>query len=389
MAQKKKTPPVTPPPAAEDVPVLDPDPAADDLEADKLAEFQSNFGGKNYRIRVEKFDKEENDWEIIDRFPLDGFDPITSLKGRGKGRYRLTLLNEKGKYVEGGREEIRMAGPLEGAPAAAAAAPAAAAPAEADPLNHPLVISVLAMMEKSNTQTLEMMKALASRPEPARSSSSEVLDLFKQVRGLAPEDPMKELSKTIMLRLLERGLEGDGGGGGGDGGGFLKELRDGLLAAKEMGILGGRRLPAADPAPAAAAEPAAPLRVNLQTVTAAPPPPPPAKEAQPVNDPILEGLRPYAQIFRQHAENNADVTETANYLVDELYAIACPLIRRHNTLAKFASDDAIVEQIVNRAKDSAQLEAVFAAAPELAPHRDWCSKVVAKAIEILNNPGNE
>lgn len=359
-------------------------PVTQDATAERMAEFLEEFGGKEYKVRVEQFNVADKAWDYLDAFQLDGFDAFATCKAMGPGRYRLTFLNEHGKYVQGGQPQIRIGG--RAAAAAAAPAPTPAAPVEQDPLKHPMVMMVMQLMEKSNSQTMEMLKAIATRPEPAKSSSAEVLELMGHVKKMQPDDPMKKISETLMLKLIERGL--DGGGNGGEGGGWASELRELLGAAKDIGVLNARRLPPAgapaDPQPAL---PPPPVKVHLPGSpehVATPPPAP--KEAAPVNNPIVEGLRPYVQILLQRAENGVGVQETASYVLDELDNAVCPLIRKHHVMAKFASNDSIIENILGRASSADELEAMFQAVPELAAHRSWCVQVISATIALFNEP---
>jgi hypothetical protein len=373
-----------------------PDPAGDPgelEEADKLAEFQAEFGGREYKVRAERFNKEDSAWEIVGLFPLDGWDSYTILKPFGGGRYRTTLLNEKGKYVAGGRLELRIA---------STPAPAAVEPAkkpEDNPLAHPVVSMMIKQLEANQLQTTELLKTVLAKPaaEPAQKVPTplEMIEVLGKLKTLTPgeESFSKKLNELVgMMDLMERLRGGDrgGSGGDGDGGGFLQMLKDGIAAAKELHQLrpaGGRptaALPAAPAAPAAPAQPAidAPIKVNLPGA-AAEAAAQPAKESSNVPTPLIEGLKLHLDVVRQKAEAGADVSETADWLIDQLYDFAVPLVRQHLALAKFASDHGIVEQLVNRASDPEQLTQALAHAPELVKHRPWIEQVIASTAKKL------
>lgn len=341
-----------------------------DEDEEKLSEFLEQFGGKEYKVRVEQFNAAEKVWEHIDTFAVDGFDAYDVCKRYGRGRYRMTFLNERGKYVPGGQPQIRIGGP------AASALPAPAAPpVESDPFKHPLVVMMLANAEAQRKESAELIRAIITKPEPQKSSTTEVLDLFVKMEAMRPkaDDSTKKMMDAVMGSLIERALNPDKP----EAGGLMSEAREGLALLKESGVLS--RIGAARQTP-----PAAPMRVL--NAPANPNPPEPAKMPE---HPIVTAMRPYISIFKMKAENGVEVEQASSYLIDEAYETLVPLIKKHITGASLVSDETIMENLVARASDPAQIEELMKAAPELEPHRAWVLAVIAKSVETMNTPEAE
>ncbi len=344
--------------------------AVEDYEdAEKLGEFMEQFGGKEYKVRLEQMNATDKVWEFLDTFPLDGFDAFETCKKFGRGRYRLTFLNERGKYVKGGQPQIRIGGVIP----TSATSPAPVA--ESDPLKHPMIVMMMAQMKDAATQQTELLKVILAKPEPAKSSSVEVLDMLAKLKAMTPEKKedgtMAELSKMLLVKMIEKGLDNSEGGSSGGEGGILGEIKDAMPIIKE--ILAGK-LQTRSVAPPQNVTP--PVRVSL---------PSPSKEAPMVAEihPAVADLLPFAAVLARKAENKVEVERSAQWLIDEIYDSVVPIIKTHIPVAKLASEEAIVESLVGRAKDPAQLEEIFKAAPVLAPHREWVLAVIAKAVEIL------
>lgn len=335
-----------------------------DEDADRLAEFLKLFGGKEYKVRIHKFDDVNKSWSYVDTLLVDGFDPYVMCKSYGPGRYRMTFLSDSGGYVKGGQPQIRIA---------EVAKPAnAVAPAYENPLSHPIVAMMMTQAQQSKAELLEIFKIMAAKPEAAKSSTTEVFELMAKLQSLNPkeksDDTMKKLSETLLMKMLEKGMEGGSGEGSGS---ILSDIKEALPLLREM--ITARRPAPSLPQPA-------PRPQN--------PPAIPNPENPPVN-PILEDLKPYILVFKLKAENNIDIDRAANYLIDEIYESVIPIIRRHVTMAKVASDESIVESLLSRVKDPAQVESLYTYAPELIPHKVWVSSVISKTIHTLENPDAE
>lgn len=350
-------------------------------DSQKLADFLSNFGGKEYKVRVDQFNATDKVWEYLDTFPLDGFDPYETCKRFGRGRYRMTFLNEKGKYVPGGQPQIRIGGVV-------APATSEVPKASDDPLKHPLVVMMLAQMEKSQAQSTELLKAVLARPEAPKSSTSEVLDLLAKIKSLEPKDrdsdQMKSLTHAILLKMVERGMEG--GEGGGEKSAW-QEIVEGLKDAKDMGIIDKLLSPMnKKPAPQRP-QPPAPVRTEVRV--ALPHAAPEASVPAPMENPLYVALKPYVAILVSKAENSVTPEAAGDYIVDEFYETVVPLIKKHVAMAKFMSDEGIAEYAVGAAQDAEQIEKLYAFAPELVPHREWVSAAIAQAVKTVTEPEPE
>ena len=353
----------------EDVLII-PDGSNEDEE--KLSEFLASFGGKEYKVRVDEFNATDKAWEHLDTYPLDGFEPYEVCKRSGRGRYRLTFLNERGKYIAGGQPQIRIGGLAAAALAPAPAAAALPAP-ENDPLKNPLVTMMLANAEAARRENAELVRAILTRPEPARSSTAEVLSMVKELRDLSPKEDgaMKKMMDALVGRLIERGLDPEQAAGAG---GVMSEIREGLGMLKEAGVL--ERL-GKTRAPAAAALP-------RRVIEAAP-----RVEDTKVDDPIAKAMRPYVSIFKMKFENGVSPEDAGGYLLDESYESLVPLIKKHVAVAALASAEQVMDNLAGRASDPAQVEHLFTFAPELMPCRDWCLAVISAAVTQWKNPAPE
>ena len=161
--------------------------------AEKLGVFHDRFGEKDYKVRVELFNKDDNEFEIVDTVKLDGFDPFSNLKKYGGGRYRLSLLDDSGKYVKGGRMEVRIA-----KVAAEVDAP--------KPQQDNGMTAMIAMLQAQNAQNVEILKAALGRPvsEAKGPSLTELIAALAGIKNLSPKeaDGMGGVKGTLELMKL-------------------------------------------------------------------------------------------------------------------------------------------------------------------------------------------
>lgn len=333
----------------------------------KLAQWRSEFVGDGYSMRVHRWDKDEKKWEHLDTLDWDGFDVATLRKWvLGKSsRFRLTLLDEKKNYVEGGRVEELVANPdwKEGS-----AAPAPAAPPE-NPLNNPIVQLVIENQKAQQTQLLELLKVVAGKPV---DKSPDPLDMIVKLKQLMPADQKPPTMKETIETLIA--LKELSGGEGGAEGGWISEIKEGVslfsqlseLAAKKRAARGGPTPPAAAPKP-------------IDN--------PPAKEEPPtVSNPIVDVVRTYIPILVRKAERQDPVDEVAEFLLAELESDVIPLIKRQHPLA---TEDYIWRELLAGAKDPAKVEEIFGFAPELKAHAEWVQAVIAEAVRQQEGDGAE
>lgn len=357
-----------------------PEEGGDDIEAGaKLLEFKQSFGGKKYRIRAEKFNKEEAEFEIIPQlFTLDEFDPIVSLKAYGQGKYRLTLLNEKGKYVEGGREYIRLAAPIQ------ADVPESAAPEKKSALEDPAVALLLKQMESREAQSLELMKSMLARPSdaPKPATMAEMVDMLSKLKTLSPSEGggLKQFKEMAELFTVMRDIMPDRGGESAGEGSWLSDLLQAAKILKENGAL--ERLRPAAPAPAPVANPRA-------AIVREPAPKPKEPETVTTN-PIVEGIKKYIPIFVGWAQRGEPVDDAGIFLYNEVNAEIAPLIVKHYRPGGLTlTTEYVIQYLVNASQKPEEVERIYTYVPELAPYRDWVAQVVTKAVQEFTSPDPE
>lgn len=328
----------------------------------KLKQWRSEFVGDGYNVRIHRWDKDEKKWEHLDTLEWDSFDIATLRKwviGKSS-RFRLTLLDEKKNYVEGGRVEELVANPdwKEGS-----AAPAAPVPPPEDPLKNPIVQLVIENQKAQQTQLLEMFKIFAGKPAAA---GPDPLDLLVKMKQLFPEQKstsMKEMAETLVAL---RELAGDGGGASDS---WISEIKEGVSLFAQVSELAAKkkaaRVPLSAPTPAAAPQ-LAPV-----------PNPPPGKEPVNVSNPIVDVVRTYIPILVRKAEAKAPIDEVAEFLLAELESDVIPVIRR---VYPVATEDYIWSELLGNAKNPEKVSQIFGFAPELAPYDGWIREVIAEAV---------
>ena len=339
----------------------------------KLTDFQQTYGGKDYRIRVEKFNRTDSEWEILpQQFKLDGFDPIAQLKAYGGGRYRMTLLNEKSKYVLGGRNEIRIAEPI---------VPVLNVPEQKSALEDPIVKLMLEQMRADKAQFADLMKVLVTRPSdaPKAQGIGELVDTLAKLKGLSPSDEggTKKMKELLEVMVLVKDIQG--GGGESEGGeGLMSDILQAVKVMKETGLMqrGGNGAPTQNPpTPAPVPTQIIPVKTVLEPI--------------PVN-PIAEGLKKYTPIFLSWAKRDEDPDNAASFLVDELHAEIVPLIVANYRPGGVSLNEGFVLQyLVDKAGDENEVEKIFLYVPELASYKEWVRRVVSRAVYELTTAPEE
>lgn len=337
-------------------------------DAEKLSTFMASFGGKSYQVRVEKFNEGKKRWEAINLFDYDGFDPFKTCVEFGPGEYQFALLDDHGKYVKSGYRPRLAISEAVGKIAKEEKRE------EADPLKHPMVALMLQQAQESRKEMIALFQAMATRPEAPRAPATEALDMLLKLKSLEPrqDDPLKDLTKSLLPLLLERGLNPDKGDG--DSPSVADQIKDALSAftalQPHLSALKGR---AAKSAP----QPAQPQTSQAQL----------AQEDQSVN-PIAQALGGYVPQFVKWAKRGYDVEAAADHLVDELEAEVIPvIIASYKPIPGVTlTPEAIWSALVDKAQKPEEVEVIFKYAPELAPHRDWVLRVVAEALKLVTTP---
>jgi hypothetical protein len=338
---------------------------------EKLGVFHARFGEKDYKVRVELFNKEDNEFEIVDTVKLDGFDPFSSLKKYGGGRYRLSLLDEGGKYVAGGRMEVRIA--------KVAADLAAPAPAQDNGM-----ALVLASLQSQNAQNLELLKAMIGRPLPPESKGPSLTELIAAMSGLRNLTPKEdggmggikgtlELMKLVKEILPEPAVE--------DKSGVMGEVAQAVELFGKLGpmIAARRQVQGPRPATSPAVAPEVPPNYAAGSVIVNPEA---APEQESPMKPVIDKVQSYIPQLLAWAQRGKDVEAVAEFVLDEVDNEIVPLIVRHYRPGGITlNNDLVFEQLLAKTQDPAQIAAIFTVAPALVPYREWFERVIAKAYE--------
>lgn len=331
-------------------------------DAERLGEFMSQFDGAEFSVRVERHNPVTKRWEYVSKEPTDGLDPFEKCSEFGGGEYRLTPL-KNGRYFKAGpRPIITVAARPEKKEEPAKVE-------DSDPLKSPLVALMLQQAQESKREMIELFKVLAAKPEPAKSSTTEVLELVTRLKALEPkDDASKKMMDAVLATLIEKALnperpEHEGGES------IASQIKDALQVAKDLGpMLAARKAPQPRlAAPVAVAQPVKP------------------SEAVPVaTNPLVESARAYVPIFLKWAKRNEDPDVAADFLIDELSSEIVPAIcANYHPMGMNLSADVVYQQLIDRSQKPEEVEAVFAFAPELAPHREWVLSVIREAVKSL------
>lgn len=352
-----------------------PDGPALEIE-ERLNMFHEKFGQKEYKIRIEKFNKEENDWEIVDSLKLDGFDPFSSVKKYGGGRYRLSLLTDKSVYVAGGRMEIRIA----------EAAVAASSPAQAPDNAMSLMI---ASLQAQNAQNLELMKAMIGRPLPPESkgpSLTELIAAMSGLRNLTPKDDggMGGIKGTLELMKLFKDIMPEPAE---EKSGLIGEVNQAVELFNKVGpLIAARR----GQAPPRQPQPTTPAPANYATGVVVP-----AGEVQPTETespmkPVIDKAKSYVPQLIAWAQRGKDVDDAADFVLDEVENEIIPLITSNYRPGGIVlSRDVVWNQLLSKAQDPSQVAALFTVVPELVPYRKWFEAVLTAAVAFALDPDGE
>jgi len=354
-------------------------PTSEEMEdAERLSDFQARFGGKDYKVRVDRWNKDDAEWEYATSCKLDGFDPFISLqKTHGGGKYRLTLLDDGGRYVKGGRQEVRIAESI---------SKVEPVEAKASPWQDPGIMAVMEMLKTQSSQATEMVKAMISAQagKPAEQPISELVKALSQLQGMVPRegDNMKGVKDALELLTAAKGLLPEAKGSE-PSGGMLSEVLEAVKAGKELGFFDRFKQTARPPYPAmsgpALARPGmAPIIRNPQA------------EAPVQSNPIAEKVATYIPILTSWAKRGEDIGNAADFVVGELTTEVIPVIvENYRPGGMRLNAETIFAHLLDKFKDAAEVERVFQFAPGLEPYRDWVTQVASEAVRIMESDDEE
>lgn len=337
-----------------------------DVDAqNKLSEFLEMFGDREYKIRVEKQNPENNEWEICDRVMLNGFDQFDLAKKFGGGKYRCSLLDDSGKFVAGGRMRFTFA-------KQPSVAPSTVVPTG---MNDPVVQMMIENGKQQTAMLMEILKVSLTghAPTGAAPSLNDVIQSVKSIHDLSPKtkdaDAASQLEKMLDLQIKIQKLTGGGGSDADEGGGtglgaLLGELKEAFSMVTKMK---GLPAPAARPVIAGQPQIARPPVKNPSEVL----------NSMPIYE---QKIMSYVPVFVEAAAKNGDAEKWAPFLLNLLDTQIVPALVDH--YKGFASEDIIWEKLIDAANDPETFESIFAKAPALAPYRDWVRKVIDAALVI-------
>lgn len=339
-------------------------PSEEELEAEeKLSDFRARFTGKEFKIRIDRFNNEEGEWEWVDRIQWEGFDLFSVKKKYGPGRYRVILFDGDGKYIKGGRTEFRFAAPAKDETPAA----------PPNPLENPIVALMLQQAEKNTAMMMEVLKTTLPAQAAAKSMDlPQVLDALAKMNSMVPKT---DSSKSLLdsLNMIEKVRSLFGAGEEKDSGGLLSEIKEAIALLPAIQTM-SRMSPGAVPRPGG---PAAPMVPTVVTPGAVIQPPPQERRSM---DATTCSILFYVPKFVEAAKAGENVTQWGEYLYTVLETDIVPLlVKKYNG---FINDEGVWERLLEAAEKPEEVEKIYTYAPELIPYKKWVSSVIASAYEF-------
>lgn len=369
----------------EEVELEDEDPTEEEVESsEKVADFQARFSGKQYKVRIERFNPTEAEWEWVVKLPLEGFEPFNVLPKYGGGKYKAVLIDDGGHYVKGGMMHFRFSVPIE-------------MPTEKprSALEDPVVVMMLESQkqqaESQKQQSAMLMEILKTSLPGAQAATqkgmdaAQVMEMFAKFSALtAPkENSMKSFME--MVGLWEKAKDAFTPDEK-ESGGIVSEIKEAIgalaLLPQIRGQVGQAGAPMNPPAraPNRVISPTAPIVIN---------PVVPKKEEtmRKALSPAAEKALFYVPKIEEAARENADVEKWADKILDILDEEVIPaLVKEYNG---FVSAESIYDRLLAGAKNLDEREIVFIHAPPLLPYKEWLYRVIDEAVRVLETPDTE
>jgi hypothetical protein len=348
------------------------DRSAEDLEeySAKFSEFQRLFSGKSYKVRVERFSEQNSVWAWCRSLPLDGFDPLTFVEKYGSGRYRCTLLNERGLYVPKARTEFFYIAPPE-------------PPKEETKgsfLQDPAIQFLIESQKAQSNALMEILKAALAGGQAKTNDITQIIEAVKSIKSMAgdpktgPQSIKEVLDLAVQLKDLASGEKAERGSTG-----LVGELAEAL---KLVTTLRGSAEPAALPGPQPPVRTVSTRPMHVLS--------PNVEDAMPkcVNEVLF-----YVPKFVKAAARNEDSETWAEFLLDLLDREVIPsLVEQYSAFG--LDEKGAMDRLLAAGKDPTRIDKIFIYAPALNPHRAWVRAVIEKAIDIVERelsvgPGEE
>lgn len=334
-----------------------------ELTDEWISDFQERFSDQPAKVLVEKYD-DTGEWCYCKKYTLASFDVDQIKEEFGGGKYRASLYAD-GHYVKTGRRHFKVSDPVfkrveERKPE--------------NPLENPIVAMMIESMKSQQVSMLELTKSMIAAQAGKSGGLGEVVEAMKAVNALTPktDKPLDNFKETLGIMKLVKELSGEG-----------EESSEGLLGnIKEfLGMLPALKEQMANMKPAGNPS-LAPGTPDLpQTITVAGGPPP--------MDPLTKKIVDLIPKFVGGARANAPVPDWGNYLLEvldtEVMPVLLPVLKeKYKPLVQ--NEDDVYDLLIKYAKDPSERLQLFKTIPPLAPHAEWCLKVIDEAVRLIELP---
>lgn len=329
-------------------------------ESQTLDDFRAQFSGKAYRVRIEKQNPASKEFEMCEQISFDNFDPFVIRDSWGPGKYRASLLNDRGRYVSGGRMHYVFAAPVE-------------RPKEEtkvqDPLQNPLFGLMMKSMEAQNAQLLKIMEIQAQgRPAENPMDPMKLLTMIQTLKGMTePPKGINDMKDMLTTFKAFKDLTGGNDGGEGSWADDIKTVVEMMGQIKGVAPL---QRPQIAPRPTVSGQPT-PLTVV------------PAKSAEGEKS-MTEAEQKaifYAPKFVDAAKENASVDVWAEFLLDIIDREIVPAIKRQYGF--FATEDRIYDSLLDAARSPEQIAKIYDYVPTLKDYGTWVDAVIGAAVKLF------
>lgn len=357
---------------------LDESPSDDEIEVgEKVSDFQAKFSGKQYKVRIERFNVQEGDWEWVTRLPLEGFEPFNVLPKYGGGRFKAVLIDEGGRYVKGGIMEFRFAAQVE--------IQTAEKPRSA--LEDPVVLIMIENMKSQNAMLMEVLKSsipAQAAMAPKGLDAIQMMDMLSKFSALtAPkENGVKNL--LDMMGLFEKAKDAFTPEER-ESGGLVSEIKEAIgalaLLPQIRAMAPGGPATVPGPVPGRVISPTAPIVMSVVPETKAKGKP--VKVPDPIS-PAAQKILFYVPKLEEAARENQPAEKWAEKILDILDDEVIPaLVKEHHG---FVTPESIYDRLLEGAKNNEERETVFIHAPSLLPYKEWIFRVMDESIKIVEEP---
>ncbi len=359
---------------------LEDEPTDEELEAtERLGDFQSRFTGKQYKVRVERFNAEEADWEWVTRLPLEGFDPFNILPKYGGGKYRAVLMDEKGRYVKGGTMEFRFSAPIE--------------PTIPDrpksALEDPAVMMVIENAKAQSAMLMEIVKASLPAQAAAQNKgmdAMQVMDMFAKFSAMTAPKENGAKSFMEMMTLFEK-VKDTFTPEEKESSGIVSEIKEAMGALALLPQIRAAGQAGSGPSVPGPVPGQNPIRPMPRVMSPSTPIEMPGGKSVAKQSVATQKLLFYIPKFEEAARESQPIDKWADRLLDILDDEVIPaLVKEYNG---FVTEDSIYTRLLEAGKNMDERENIFVHAPILLAYKEWVYGVIDEAIKIVESDTDE